>query len=143
MTENAFITGFLGDTEVTGASRSRLLGPPMRSLFPRTLQKPELLPAALADCPTCRELTKSEEEETIIINRPGTSTYPEEKSVLTSGATPVCCTRAHRVSKPFLMSVTPAASHIWVPLGKPIIGSGSAAHPSALRATSAQATRRI
>src|SRR5579872_1715841 len=91
MTENAFITGFLGDTEVTGASRSRLLGPPMRSLFPRTLQKPELLPAALADCPTCRELTKSEEEETIIINRPGTSTYPEEKSVLTSGATPVVC----------------------------------------------------
>jgi hypothetical protein len=33
-------------------------------------------------------LTKSEDEETITINRPGRSTYPEEKSVLTSGATP-------------------------------------------------------
>jgi len=34
-------------------------------------------------------LTKIEEQETIIINRPGRSTYPEQKSVLTSGATPV------------------------------------------------------
>jgi len=33
-------------------------------------------------------LTTSEDEETITINRPGRSTYPEEKSVLTSGATP-------------------------------------------------------
>ena len=33
-------------------------------------------------------LTKSEEEETIIINRPDRSTYLQEKSVLTSGATP-------------------------------------------------------
>jgi len=33
-------------------------------------------------------LTKSEEKDTIIINRSGRSTYPEEKSVQTSGATP-------------------------------------------------------
>jgi len=33
-------------------------------------------------------LTKTEEEETIIINRPDRSTYAEEKSVLRSGATP-------------------------------------------------------
>jgi hypothetical protein len=33
-------------------------------------------------------LTKTDEEETIIINRPGRSTYPDEKSVLRSGATP-------------------------------------------------------
>jgi hypothetical protein len=33
-------------------------------------------------------LTKTEEEETIIINRPDRSTYPKEKSVLRSGATP-------------------------------------------------------
>jgi hypothetical protein len=33
-------------------------------------------------------LTKTKEEETIIINRPGRSTYPEEKSVSRSGATP-------------------------------------------------------
>jgi hypothetical protein len=32
-------------------------------------------------------LTKTEDEETIIINRSGRSTYPEEKSVLRSGAT--------------------------------------------------------
>jgi hypothetical protein len=34
-------------------------------------------------------LTNSKEQETIIINRSGRSTYPEEKSVQTSGATPV------------------------------------------------------
>jgi len=34
-----------------------------------------------------RLLTKTQEEETIIINRPDRSTYPEEKSVLRSGAT--------------------------------------------------------
>jgi hypothetical protein len=33
-------------------------------------------------------LTKTEDEETIIINRPDGSTYPQEISVLTSGATP-------------------------------------------------------
>ena len=88
MTENGFITWMSGHAEVAGASRSRLLRLPMRSLFPTTLQNPELLPAAPADCPTSRGLTKSEEDETIIINRPGRSTYPGEKSVLTSGATP-------------------------------------------------------
>ena len=35
-----------------------------------------------------RLLTKTEEKETIIINRPDRSTYPEQKSVLRSGATP-------------------------------------------------------
>jgi hypothetical protein len=34
-------------------------------------------------------LTKSEEEETIIINRPDRSTYPEQKSVSRSGANPI------------------------------------------------------
>jgi len=33
-------------------------------------------------------LTKSEDQETIIINRPDRSTYPDRESVLTSGATP-------------------------------------------------------
>jgi hypothetical protein len=89
MTENGFITGISGDTEVAGALRSRLLRPPMRSLFPTTPQNPDLLPATPADCPAWRGLTKSKEEETIIINRPGRSTYPDEKSVLRSGATPL------------------------------------------------------
>jgi hypothetical protein len=34
-------------------------------------------------------LTKSKEKETIIINRLDRSTYPDRKSVLTSGATPL------------------------------------------------------
>jgi hypothetical protein len=48
-------------------------------------------------------LTKTEEEETIIINRPDRSTYPKEKSVLRSGATPVhairrvCLALAHSI----------------------------------------------
>jgi hypothetical protein len=42
----------------------------------------------MGDCAAGRGLTKNEDEETIIINRPGTSTYPEEKTALTSGATP-------------------------------------------------------
>jgi hypothetical protein len=54
---------------------------------PKNLE-PELLPATPADCPTGRELTQSEDEETIIINRPDRSTYPDRESVLTSGATP-------------------------------------------------------
>ena len=78
-----------GDSEVAGALRSRLPRLPMRSLFPTTLQNPELLTPSASDCAARRPLTKSEEEETIIINRPGRSTYPDEKSVLTSGATPL------------------------------------------------------
>jgi hypothetical protein len=34
-------------------------------------------------------LTKTEEKDTIIINRSGRSTYPEQKSVRRSGATPI------------------------------------------------------
>jgi hypothetical protein len=60
----------------------------MRSVFPTTLQNPELLPPATSDCAARRRLTSSKEEETIIINRSGSPTYPEEKSVQTSGATP-------------------------------------------------------
>ncbi len=49
----------------------------------------ELLPATPADRGTRRRLTKTEDQETIIINRSGRSTHPEEKSVRTSGATPI------------------------------------------------------
>jgi hypothetical protein len=87
MTAKRSITGILGDSEVPGVSRSRLLRLPMRSPFSMTPQKPELLPPAAGDCAAGRGLTKSEEEETIIINRSGRSTHPEEKSVQTSGAT--------------------------------------------------------
>jgi hypothetical protein len=53
------------------------------------LQNPELLTPSASDCAARRRLTKSEDKETIIINRSGRSTYPEEKSVQTSGATPI------------------------------------------------------
>src|SRR6516165_4020617 len=101
MTAHVPIRSISGNTEVAGALRSRLLRLPMRSLFPMTLQNPELLPPAGADCPARRRLTKTKEEETIIINRSGRSTYPEEKSVSRSGATPnLRCTdrlqQAHR-----------------------------------------------
>jgi hypothetical protein len=47
-----------------------------------------LLPPAAADWAAVSPLTKSEENERIIINRSDRSTYPGKKSVLTSGATP-------------------------------------------------------
>ncbi len=51
-------------------------------------QSEALLPPAAADCSSGVRLMKSEDRNTEnIINRPGRSTYPEEKSVLTSGAT--------------------------------------------------------
>ena len=42
-----------------------------------TLQNPELLPLAGADCPARRRLTKTKEEETIIINRSGRPLIPK------------------------------------------------------------------
>src|SRR6516165_8711113 len=108
MTAHVPIRSISGNTEVAGALRSRLLRLPMRSLFPMTLQNPELLPPAGADCPARRRLTKTKEEETIIINRSGRSTYPEEKSVSRSGATPhqlpVPRTVHHRVESPFTIA---------------------------------------
>lgn len=45
-------------------------------------------------------MTKSENPDTIIINRPGRSTHPEEKSVLRSRATPVNGAGAFEVGGP-------------------------------------------
>ena len=45
-------------------------------------------PSGHGDCATRRQLTKTEQEETIITNRSGRSTYLDEKSVRRSGATP-------------------------------------------------------
>jgi HTH-like domain len=80
---------YLMDVQVAGISRNRLLDLLRRSDFSGQRKNPELLPLNAADCACSRPLTKNEDEETIIINRPGRSTYPEEKSVLTSGATSV------------------------------------------------------
>jgi hypothetical protein len=51
-------------------------------------QNPQSFSRKAGDCPAWRRLTKSQDQENIIINRPGRSTYPQEKSVLTSAATP-------------------------------------------------------
>ncbi len=56
--------------------------------MPHNRKTEELLPATPADRGTRRRLTRTKEQETIIINRSGRSTHPEEKSVRTSGATP-------------------------------------------------------
>ena len=89
MPDNSVTTQISGDAQVAGISRNRLLELLRRSDFSGQRKKPELLPLNAADCACSRPLTTSEDEETITINRPGRSTYPEEKSVLTSGATPV------------------------------------------------------
>jgi ornithine cyclodeaminase/alanine dehydrogenase-like protein (mu-crystallin family) len=52
-------------------------------------QNPQSSSRKAGDCPAWRRLTKSQDQENIIINRPGRSTYPQEKSVQTSAATPI------------------------------------------------------
>ena len=88
MTDTSVTTRISGDAQVAGISRNRFLGLLRRSDFSGQRKKAELLPLNAANCACSRPLTKNGDEETITINRPGRSTYPEEKSVLTSGATP-------------------------------------------------------
>ena len=88
ITDNSVTTRIFGDAQVPGISRNRLLELLRRSDFSGQRKTLEPLPLNAADCACSRPLTKNEDEETITINRPGRSTYPEEKSVLTSGATP-------------------------------------------------------
>ena len=92
MTTKGFITRLSGGTEVAGTLSIAAPGALYAVDFPRQKQKnptSELLPPAAADRASRRRLTKGKEQETIIINRSGRSTYPEEKSVQTSGATPI------------------------------------------------------
>src|SRR5271167_2615157 len=95
MTQKSLVTWISGDTAIAGTSRSRLLRLLRRSDFSGRRKKPELLPLNAADRASPRPLTKIQDEENITIHRPGRSTYPEEKSVLTSGATPIW-TRSRR-----------------------------------------------
>jgi hypothetical protein len=91
MNTKGFIGGFSWGTEVAGTSPIAAPEALYAVDFPKPKQKNstlELLPPAAADRATRRRLTKSKEQETIIINRSGRSTHPEEKSVQTSGATP-------------------------------------------------------
>ena len=88
MTQKTLATPISWGTEVGGASRSRFLGLLRRSDISTPRKNQELLPLNAADCATRRPLTMFKDEETIIIHRPGRSTYPDGKTVLTSGATP-------------------------------------------------------
>ena len=89
MIDNALATEISGDAQVAGPLRNRLLELLRRSDFLGQRKNPELLPLNAADRACSNPLTMNEDEETITINLPGRSTYPEEKSVLTSGATPI------------------------------------------------------
>src|ERR1019366_5074129 len=90
MTEKGFITANSGDTDVAGTLS---IAAPRALYAVASGHKPkknpeELLPASPADRGSGIRLIKSEDrKKDDIINRPGRSTYPREKSVLTSGAT--------------------------------------------------------
>jgi len=99
MTEKRSNSEIPGDAEVAGAFRKRRIGLPMRSdFFPNPPRIAELLTPAASGCTAGRPLTKSEDQDTIIINRSARSTYPTRKSVRRSGATPVQC--RHKSSHP-------------------------------------------
>jgi hypothetical protein len=91
MTAKRFMTKISGDTAVAGTPSIAAPGALYAVAFSRRLENSspeELLPPAAADRLSARRLTRTKDDETIIINRSGRSTYPDEKSVQTSGATP-------------------------------------------------------
>jgi RHS repeat-associated protein len=101
MIDNSVATPIFGDAQVAGISRNRLLELLRRSDFSGQRKNPELLQLNAADCACSRPLTKIQEEETITINPQADPTYPEEKSVLTSGTTPL-----HTVIDPRTLTTT-------------------------------------
>src|ERR1022692_4870537 len=104
MTEKGFITANSGDTDVAGTLS---IAAPRALYAVASGHKPkknpeELLPASPADRGSGIRLIKSEDrKKDDIINRPGRSTYPREKSVLTSGATPDAGSRHANASGSF------------------------------------------
>ena len=91
MTTHAFIRCISGDRQIAGtlaiAAPGALYAVDFSTPEPKTRNR-SFFRLRRETALRVRRLTKSEDEETIIINRSGRSTYPEEKSVLTSGATP-------------------------------------------------------
>src|SRR6266480_3031785 len=92
MTAHASVSSIAGDTEVAGtleiAAPAALYAVGFSIPKPKNRNRSFSRPSGAR--PHCggRPLTKTEDKETIIINRPDGSTYPQEISVLTSGATP-------------------------------------------------------
>lgn len=91
MTVHAFITCISGDSPVAGtlaiAAPGALYAVDFSTPDPKTPNR-SFSRLRRETALRVRGLTKNEEQETIIINRSGRFTYPEEKSVQTSGATP-------------------------------------------------------
>jgi hypothetical protein len=89
MTDNTFISSISGSAEVAAPLEIAAPGAlyAIGFLQPRQ-QSASRAPSGRETALRGRRLTKTEEEESIIINRPDRSTYPEEESVLRSGATP-------------------------------------------------------
>jgi catechol 2,3-dioxygenase-like lactoylglutathione lyase family enzyme len=83
------ITSVSGDIQVAGTPEIAVPGALYAVDFSSPRSHAELLPPfGCETAPWGRALTKTEENETIIINRSDRSTYPDQKSVLRSGATP-------------------------------------------------------
>jgi hypothetical protein len=84
------ITSVSGDIQVAGTPEIAVPGALYAVDFSSPRSHAELLPPfGCETAPWGRALTKTEENETIIINRSDRSTYPDQKSVLRSGATPL------------------------------------------------------
>jgi len=92
MTDNALIRSISGDSQVAGtpsiAAPGALYAVDFSTPNPKSRNRSFSRPSGVRLRCVGRRLTKAEEEESIIINRPDKSTYPEQKSVSRSGATP-------------------------------------------------------
>jgi len=93
MTDNALIRSISRDSQVAGtpsiAAPGALYAVDFSTPNPKSRNRSFSRPSGVRLRCVGRRLTKAEEEESIIINRPDKSTYPEQKSVSRSGATPV------------------------------------------------------
>src|ERR1700722_17087858 len=99
MTSKSSITTFSGDTDVAGTLAIAAPRASYAVVFGSKPKKnpPELLPPSAADCACGIRLEKIEDGKTGIINRSHESTYLDEKSVLTSEATPALAIQCIRL----------------------------------------------
>jgi hypothetical protein len=92
MTAHASVSSIAGDTEVAGtleiAAPAALYAVGFSIPKPKNRNRSFSRPSGVRLHCGGRRLTKTKAQETIIINRPDRSTYPEQKSVSRSGATP-------------------------------------------------------
>jgi hypothetical protein len=93
MIDNALIRSISGDSPVAGtpsiAASGALYAVDFSTPKPKSRTRSFSRPSGVRLRCGGRRLTKTEEEETIIINRPDRSTYAEQKFVSRSRATPL------------------------------------------------------